>query len=225
MAGPLPHWRSGTVGSGGEDVYFEVTGDDGAPAVVLTHGAGGSHAAWYQQVPALAAAGYRVVTFALAHPTRVRSLTLSNTVAGCWTDALLEHFRQWAADFTAGESRLGVHPAIGRDLVARDPAKAFLYQQLNTFHAPPMTEIVVALWRMRVEPEQLGALRVPVLVVTGADDGLFPPALVRAGLSRIDGARVVELPGAGHSPYFEWPDEYNAVLLDFLGPADRISSQ
>ncbi|GIU89197.1 MAG: non-heme bromoperoxidase BpoC [Acidimicrobiia bacterium] len=276
MAGPLPHWRSGTVGSGGEDVYFEVTGDDGAPAVVLTHGAGGSHAAWYQQVPALAAAGYRVVTwdsrgfgrssyrtgvhgpdaaaadlaavmdelgiveahhvgqsmggwwvtaFALAHPTRVRSLTLSNTVAGCWTDALRDHFRHWAGDFTAGESRLGIHPAIGRDLVARDPAKAFLYQQLNTFHAPPMTEIVVALWRMRIEPEQLGALRVPVLVVTGADDGLFPPALVRAGLSRIDGARVVELPGAGHSPYFERPDEYNAVLLDFLGPADRISSQ
>ena len=50
-------WRTGTVACGGETIYYEVTGDAGAPAVLLTHGAGGSHAVWFQQVPALAAAG------------------------------------------------------------------------------------------------------------------------------------------------------------------------
>src|SRR5438093_1185525 len=59
---PFP-WRTATVDSGGETIYFEVTGSDDAPVVVLTHGAGGSHAAWFQQVPVLAAAGYRVVTW------------------------------------------------------------------------------------------------------------------------------------------------------------------
>jgi pimeloyl-ACP methyl ester carboxylesterase len=30
---------------------------------------------------------------------------------------------------------------------------------------------------------------------------------------------VVEIADAGHSPYFERPDEYNAALLGFLGGA------
>ena len=30
---------------------------------MLTHGAGGNHAIWFQQVPALAAAGYRMITW------------------------------------------------------------------------------------------------------------------------------------------------------------------
>ena len=50
-------WITATVDSGGEDIYYEVTGDDDAGTIVLTHGAGGSHAAWFQQVPVLAA-GY-----------------------------------------------------------------------------------------------------------------------------------------------------------------------
>jgi pimeloyl-ACP methyl ester carboxylesterase len=48
--------RRGTVDSQGEDIYWElVTGgpDDHRPVVVLSHGAGGSHAVWYQQVPVL----------------------------------------------------------------------------------------------------------------------------------------------------------------------------
>ena len=30
---------------------------------MLTHGAGGTHAAWFQQVPTLAANGFRVITW------------------------------------------------------------------------------------------------------------------------------------------------------------------
>jgi 3-oxoadipate enol-lactonase len=51
------NWNRGRVEHDGEDIYWELvnTGpDDQRPVVVLSHGAGGSHAAWYQQVPALA---------------------------------------------------------------------------------------------------------------------------------------------------------------------------
>src|SRR5262245_2369246 len=60
---PAVQWSPGRVDSDGESIYYEVTGDNGAPTVVLGHGAGGSHAAWFQQVPVLAAAGYRLVTW------------------------------------------------------------------------------------------------------------------------------------------------------------------
>src|SRR5690242_10024091 len=56
-------WRKGRIEHDGEVLYYEVTGASDARTVVLTHGAGGTHASWFQQVPALAAAGYRVVTW------------------------------------------------------------------------------------------------------------------------------------------------------------------
>lgn len=46
----------GTASSDGEDIYWElasVGSEDDRPVVVLSHGAGGSHAVWYQQVPEL----------------------------------------------------------------------------------------------------------------------------------------------------------------------------
>src|SRR6201988_1575658 len=56
-------WQTGTVASGGEEIYYEVSGDDDLPAIMLTHGIGGTHAAWFQQVPTLAANGFRVITW------------------------------------------------------------------------------------------------------------------------------------------------------------------
>jgi pimeloyl-ACP methyl ester carboxylesterase len=56
-------WQTGTVACGGEEIYYEVTGDDDLPAIMLTHGAGSTHAAWFQQVPTLAANGFRVITW------------------------------------------------------------------------------------------------------------------------------------------------------------------
>jgi len=261
-------WRTATVASAGETIYYEVTGPDDAPTVVLTHGAGGSHAAWFQQVPPLADAGYRVVTwdsrgfgsstfatgvigmdaavddlvavldaigserahlvgqsmggwwataFALAQPRRLRTLTLSNTVGGLWTDALFAHFATFVAGASAAdESRLGVHSALGPAFGARDPAHAFLYQQLNTFHTPPMAAVGRVLAGARVEHAALDALGIPILVITGTDDALFPAPLVTESAARLTNATVVEIGDAGHSPYFERPEEYNAALLPFL---------
>jgi pimeloyl-ACP methyl ester carboxylesterase len=56
-------WQTGTVACGGEEIYYEVSGDDDLPAIMLTHGIGGTHAAWFQQVPTLAANGFRVITW------------------------------------------------------------------------------------------------------------------------------------------------------------------
>lgn len=59
-------WRTtGRVTSGGDSIYWELAQRDGGdddPVVVLSHGAGGSHAVWFQQVPALAER-YRVLAW------------------------------------------------------------------------------------------------------------------------------------------------------------------
>jgi pimeloyl-ACP methyl ester carboxylesterase len=45
---------------------------------------------------------------------------------------------------------------------------------------------------------------------------LFPAPLVRASAARLARTTIVEIADAGHSPYFERPDEYNAALLTHL---------
>jgi len=52
--------ENGFVASGGEEIYFETVGA-GEP-VVFSHGLGGNHAIWYQQVPDFAM-DHRVITW------------------------------------------------------------------------------------------------------------------------------------------------------------------
>jgi pimeloyl-ACP methyl ester carboxylesterase len=267
----LPRWQCGLVASGGEDIYYElVERDPTAPTVVLTHGAGGSHAVWYQQVVALAE-HYRVVTwdargfgnstyrsgvysadasasdlaavldavdtgtahivgqsmggwwvtaFALRAPSRVRSVTLSNTIGGMWTDELASHYRAYVRAARAdAEARAGEHPAIGGEMVEVDLTRAFLYQQLNTFHTPPLAEVGKLLATTAFDHDAVRAIDLPFLVLTSAHDPIFPAPAVRASISRI-GATVVDIPDAGHSAYWERPDAYNAHVLAFLAQVD-----
>lgn len=66
----------------------------------------------------------------------------------------------------------------------------------------------------------LPQVKVPTLVVWGAQDGLFPPALadlVVGGLTGVPGgARKVLIPGASHFPQVDNPAAFNAAVLDFL---------
>jgi 3-oxoadipate enol-lactonase len=252
----------GWIEVGAEDrVYWEAAGNDTAGTVVLTHGFGGSHASWFHQVPFLADAGYRVITwdqrgfgrstdlagdasteayacdlaallaahcdsaahlvgqslggwtiahFATSHPDRVRSIVFADTIAGLWTPAAET---AWAAHVDRRRAGLqpdevGIHPAVGP---AADVVTTFLYQQLASFADPPM-HIAHALRTTQTDPS---ALRAPTLFVVGSDDDLFPPVAIRAAADLVAGATVVEIAGAGHSPYFEKPADWNDVVLAF----------
>jgi 3-oxoadipate enol-lactonase len=270
MQPTAPEWRTARVDHEGESLYYEVTGDSGARTVVMTHGAGGTHASWFQQVPALTAAGFRVLTwdsrgfgnstcrsgdvgadiaagdlaailaavrigpeqpidlvgqsmggwwvtaFTIAHPKRVRTLTLANTIGGLFTPELHAHFRSLMSAAPTDVPRLGAHSAISAQLATRDPALAFLYQQLDSFHEPPFPAVMRALTGWEVTHDQLSATGVPVLIVTSPEDQLFPAPLIRAGAAKLRNARVVEIAGAGHSSYFERATDFNDALLSFL---------
>ena len=112
-------------------------------------------------------------------------------------------------------------PGHSPTFVDRDPARAFLYQQLNTFHTPPMAAVGAALPGDAVAHNDLDATGVPVLVITSTDDDLFPPHLVIDTAQRLANASIVEVAGAGHSTYFERPDLYNDALIAFIKKASR----
>ncbi len=265
------HWNRGTVDSDGEKIYWESTstgpGDD-RPVVVLSHGAGGSHAVWYQQVPVLgrhyrtvtwdsrgfgnstndrdavspdAAAtdlaavldhlaidrahligqsmgGWHISAFAVANPGRVASLTYADTIGGLWTDELREALDAFLATgglTPAGPVTVGHHVALWPGTIDRDPVQGFLYQTLGSFHEPPLHKLASTL-EWSVDHDDIAALAVPVLFLAGTHDQMFPAPMLARSSTRIPSARFVEIPAAGHSPYFEQPVSWNDAVGSFL---------
>jgi pimeloyl-ACP methyl ester carboxylesterase len=79
--------------------------------------------------------------------------------------------------------------------------------------------VVAALRGLRDRPDatpQLGAIRVPTLVIVGAEDTLTPPDLARRLAGAIPGAKLVEIDGAGHLSNLEQPERVTEALTAFL---------
>ncbi len=64
--------------------------------------------------------------------------------------------------------------------------------------------------------ESTARLTLPTLAIAGADDGATPPDLVRETADLVRGARFRLIRGAGHLPCVEQPDEYAAILMEFM---------
>ena len=64
--------------------------------------------------------------------------------------------------------------------------------------------------------KKLGDLSLPVQLIWGADDPLFPVAHATRAHALIEGSRLAVIEGAGHTPQAERPEEFNRVLNAFL---------
>jgi pimeloyl-ACP methyl ester carboxylesterase len=151
------------------------------------------------------------------HPERVTGLVMGDTPFGFATEAL----KSWAADMLDKIVNRGFDVTdqfFAPGFAEREPAMYYLFRGLSRLNPP------------RTGPRGLGAYEamrdqavvdyrdfpVPVLFIVGALDGLTVPPLIHATAAAIGGARVVEIPDAGHSAYCEQPDLYNETLRDFF---------
>ena len=164
--------------------------------------------------------GWWLTGAVLAAPDRVRSLSWCDTPGGIWTPDLRSAFAEFrrGPGLSGPDPQVGVHPALADGFPQRRPDLAFLYQQLSTYADPPMRHVVAALDAQAAEPTEIAALAKPMMLLAGDQDVLFPTPLLR-DLSAELGAHWVDIAGAGHSPYFERADDFNAALLDFLAGA------
>jgi pimeloyl-ACP methyl ester carboxylesterase len=162
--------------------------------------------------------GWTGMQFARAHPQRVAALVLSGTPAGVMTPKVLQAL---AAIGTAAAQMERVpawndaHPALAADVFERDPERGFLYAQLAGLN-PPLALARLALHEVMTEPAALAAWSIPTLLLCGENDRIFAPDILADVAAAIPGARFTALPYAGHSPYFETPDEFNRVVAEFL---------
>ncbi len=262
--------KTGFVEHDGESLYYEVVGDGGMP-LVLSHGAGGNHAAWFQQVAPFAAdrtvvtwdhrgygrstdradrsgpevavgdllavldhlgidradlvgqsmGGWTTVGVALARPTLARSLVLADTLGGFTSDSIAAALETRPRGTLSASATLGSHPALGADFSAREPERAHLYQSLGQMGSADASVIIPRLFAVSHDAAEAGRLTMPVLCLVGDRDPLFPPRSIRAMADLLPDARVVEISGSGHSPYFEDPPAWNGAVRQFLTDVGR----
>lgn len=62
----------------------------------------------------------------------------------------------------------------------------------------------------------LAAVKCPTLLVLGAEEQVAPLPAAMALRRGISGSRVAVIPAAGHLPFMEQPDAFNAALLEFI---------
>ncbi|MCE9629173.1 MAG: alpha/beta hydrolase [Planctomycetia bacterium] len=177
--------------------------------------------------------GYVAQHVAARHPDRVASLVLVDTRL----EADTPEARAVRVDLAAKVGRLGLSilaDAMIPRLLAPMPANA------DTMTVARHRDNEAALRRMIVEQRvgtiqaALAALgdrpdmtdtmrhvRMPTLLVVGADDLLTPPECLAAAEEIIPDARLLIVPRAGHLTPLEAPEVFNAALLEFLGEKIR----
>jgi pimeloyl-ACP methyl ester carboxylesterase len=194
-----------TVDQLGEDLAAVLEAVDARDAVLAGHSMGG------MTLQAVAIARPDVVA------ERVRAFVLAGTAgfgvaAGPMAaPALFLTANPRIERLMAG--RLG--PALSRGTVGRHPRQAHLVATRDAFLSLPTDvrrQFLIALQAMDFRAG-LAGVAVPTTVVVGSRDLLTPPRLGRALAAAIPGARLVEIPGAGHMLPYEEPDRLAEIIL------------
>ncbi len=159
--------------------------------------------------------GWTVVAAALARPHLARSLVLTDSTGGFTTDRLLAQ-RDRVRPRAPLRDVLGDHPALGEAFSARSPELAHLYQSLGRMGTADPDTVIMRLLDVTYGENEAAQLTMPSLLIVGDHDQLFAPAVIRSLADLLPDARVVEVSGAGHSPYFEEPQRWNEALDSFL---------
>lgn len=162
--------------------------------------------------------GWTSLGFASKYPDRVTALTLCDTTGGIDDPEVAREMRSLQATMQ-GRLTVVLQRAYSAQFPQRDPARCFLYQQISGLNVHMPADLLTKLTAMRHRVEPLIERRLPTMLLVGEEDVLTPATTMELMARRIPHARFVKVPGAGHSVYFERPDEFNRIVLEFLSRA------
>lgn len=158
----------------------------------------------------------------VAYPERVKALVMCDTV-GAMSDASLTETAQRARE---GRPQATLDTgAYNPKLRERRPELAFLYDSIRGLNPPRAQAGGERDPRFIATTEKLASLKLPVMFIVGSEDALIPPEVIHFAATLIPGARCVEVPGCGHSVYFEDAPGFNRILEEFLETDGRIASK
>jgi pimeloyl-ACP methyl ester carboxylesterase len=160
-------------------------------------------------VGGLSLGGFMSLAFQLAHPERVTALLLCDTGPGYRSD---EARAKW--NRMAEKSALNFE-SKGLDAAGRSPeVQAAVKYHKSAAGLAHSARGMLAQVDSRVI-DHLPDIEIPTLIIVGEHDEPYHGAS-QYMQSKIPGARLETIPGAGHAANMDNTDAFNRVVLDFL---------
>ena len=163
----------------------------------------------------VAAGGGVALEHVLAHPQRVVSVTIANSIGNVQDPdylALGRRMRPPEFDRLPLELR-----ELGPSYRAVNPEGVRRWLELSTSGQQRPAGVAPASAPIPVTFAALGELRVPTLLLTGDADLYTPPAVLRLFAQHMPQAELVVVPESGHAAHWENPEVFNRAVLRFLG--------
>jgi pimeloyl-ACP methyl ester carboxylesterase len=160
-----------------------------------------------------AAGGSVAADFALSHPERLLSLTVSSNNLAAANGSIAEaaakiRSKEW-------DDLPRWFRELGPSYRGANPAGVAKWTEIN--HISETGKGARQKLVNVVTPEKLRTLKVRTLLMTGAADMFTPPSIMRMIARHVPDNEVVIVPECGHSPYWEQPEFFNRTVLGFIG--------
>lgn len=204
--------------------YDMDTLTEDAAALIKALNAGPCHFA------GLSMGGFVGMRLAARHPELLRTLTLMNTTAT--KEKLVARMRYnflgqlikvlSPAPFTP----IAVKELFGRTTRGSTASRKMLEESTAKLKAlrPNIAHSLLAVMNRReFTGQEMSAIRCATMIIVGAEDTAQPPQNSQTLASGIRGAKLVSIPGAGHSSCLEQPEAVIAAMQEIL-QTDNVHS-
>lgn len=164
--------------------------------------------------------GTVALAFALAHPERISKLVVSDAAAAFPPEGrqAFAVMAEKVADGGLGTiAEIAAKRVFSPAYLAAHPEKIEERKQVLLGIDPKAFQAACKILQETDLVPLLHHMKVPTLVVCGEFDQATPPALTKQIADKVSGARYVQLPGCGHCPPLEQPQQFLAAIKDFVG--------
>lgn len=167
--------------------------------------------------------GWTALEMAMTHPERVLSLVLSNSMAGVYEDDIKDFYAIPAKRKPVWELPFGQHWGLSDSFYEKRPEIAFMYLQMGSLSQKPPGDMRVLIRNTFYPVNEVNALPMPKLFVTGAEDITFRPERIKTIHSKVKDSKLVVFSETAHSPYYEKPEGWNELVLQFFESPDSVA--
>lgn len=159
--------------------------------------------------------GWAAVGAAVQQPQRFWAIVLANTV-GNLTDPDISALHEELSATRTERPPVLWQGALGTTFQQHDPTRTFLYAQIAGLNTPRPASFREQLYQLTTPVDSYRSTGIPTLFVTSDEDILIWPELSELVQAKVPGSRLLRVPEAGHSVYFEQPELFNREVRAFL---------
>lgn len=164
--------------------------------------------------------------YALSYRRHVAGIVIAATYRGAASEPEFVALRDRLAPPSDFKGRTGLQMRLSEHYIQNDPEGVKRFVALDKANSgeisvegqvkPKRISKNVQSTKIDLNYANLGKIEVPVLVLSAERDDITPPALMRELAAHIPNAKYATVADAGRYAFWENPENFNTILIDFL---------